>query len=152
MHNTFVTGYSIQGFGVPETSMSLFTRQADVSVDITEASIAHAGALITRKLSVHVGIKDDPPPNMRRNAALGSVNADVRVEMEGDFHYYLHLAADVPVRVTLSKLNVNMLRLLTGCMSFDLEPRPVKTVLDNNHTAYDVIGGAGTCHYGDTKC
>ncbi len=157
MNPTFVPGYSIQGFGVPRTKPNLQPEIMDVEVDITEASLAHGHALITEVLSVTASMRNkrDPSvtrPDLRAKHPLSAEDMSVTAELEGTFEYLVHLSIDVNAMVRMLNPDAAPLRLLIGCMSYELEARPTKMVLDNNHTAFDIIGGAGTCHYGDTKC
>lgn len=157
MNPSFLPGYSVQGFGIPQTAANLFAELADVEVDIIDPSLSHGHALITTPIVVTAEMhrKFNPsiePPDLHSKHPLSASDMSVVVELEGEFVYKVHLSTDARVIVWMLDPAAAWLRLLMGCMSYDLEPKPSKIVLDNNHTAFDIIGGAGTCHYGDEKC
>lgn len=158
MNPTFITGYSVQGFGVPETRPNLLPVQMDVEADIVDASMLYADALALRKMSVNVSMsrKFAPsvkPPNMQAKHALSVKDMSVSAVLDvDDFKYLVAMSIDARVLVDMIKPDARPLRVLYGCMNYILESRPSLQVLDNNHTAFDVIGGMGTCHYGDKKC
>lgn len=151
MHPTFVAGYSITGYGMPRTKPALSAVLADVAVDLLKPGLAHGYELLLRDpLTVRVSQKQSP--DLAHYNRMDMTTMQVHLEMEGAFEWIMHLSTDLRVHVRMLPPASDFLRILFGCMTYDIEARPRKTILDLNHTSFDVKGGYGTCHFGDPKC